>query len=86
MEAPAGTSRVYRVDGEVTRRKIDITNDFGQAGERFRSLSKMDQEHLVDNLVSDLMHIDKPIQQRVVDNLTKADPELGMSVAKGLKF
>jgi catalase len=85
MEAPAGTSRVYRVEGEVTRRKIGITNDFEQAGERIRSLSKMDQEHLVDNLVSDLMHIDKPIQQRVIENLTKADPELGMSVAEGLK-
>jgi len=59
--------------------------DFGQAGERFRSLSKMDQEHLADNLVSDLMHIDKPILQRVIDNLTKADPELGRYVAEGLK-
>ncbi|KAF5433727.1 catalase [Candidatus Methanophagaceae archaeon] len=86
MEAPAGTSRVYRVEGEVTRRKIGITNDFGQAGERFRSLSKMDQEHLVDNIVADLMHIDKPIRQRVVDNLTKADPDLGRNVAEGLKL
>jgi catalase len=86
MEAPAGTSRVYQVEGEVTRRKIDITNDFGQAGERYRSLSKMDQEHLVDNLIADLMHIDKPIQQRVVDNLTKADQELGRYVADGLKL
>ncbi len=85
MEAPAGTSRVYRVEGEVMRRKIGITNDFGQAGERYRSLSKMDQEHLVDNLIADLMHIDKPIQQRVVENLTKADQELGRYVAEGLK-
>jgi catalase len=46
----------------------------------------MDQEHLIDNLIADLMNIDKPIQQRVIDNLTKADPELGRSVAKGLKL
>jgi catalase len=46
----------------------------------------MDQEHLVDNLITDLMHIDKPIQQRVIENLTKADSELGRSVAKGLKI
>ncbi len=85
MEAPARTSRVYRVEGEVMRRKIGITNDFEQAGERYRSLSKMDQEHLVDNLIADLMHIDKPIQQRVIDNLTKADQELGRYVAEGLK-
>jgi len=78
------TSRVYQIEGEVTRRKIGITDDFEQAGEKYRSFSKMDQEHLVDNLVADLMHIDKAIQQRVIDNLTKADPALGQSVAEGL--
>ena len=85
-EAPAGSSRVYQMEGEVTRQKISITNDFAQAGERYRSLSKIDQEHLVDNLITDLMHIDKPIQKRVAENLTKADPELGKSVVKGLKI
>jgi len=85
-EAPAGSSRVYQMEGEVTRQKISITNDFAQAGERYRSLSKIDQEHLVDNLIADLMHIDKPIQKRVAENLTKANPELGKSVAKGLKL
>lgn len=76
-EAPAGSSRVYQMEGEVTRQKISITNDFAQAGERYRSLSKIDQEHLVDNLIADLMHIDKPIQKRVAENLTKADPRVG---------
>jgi len=86
-EAPEeGTPRLYRLEGEVTRRKISITNDFGQAGERYHSLSKMDQDHLVDNLIADLMHIDKPIQKRMIENLTKADPELGRSVAEGLKL
>jgi len=42
----------------VTRQKISKTNDFAQAGERYRSLGKIDQEHLVDNLIADLMHID----------------------------
>ena len=45
----------------------------------------MDQEHLVDNLISDLMHIDKPIQKRVIENLTNANKELGRAVAEGLK-
>jgi len=85
-EAPTSTPREYQMEGEVTRQKISITNDFAQAGERYRSLSKIDQEHLVDNLITDLMHIDKPIQQRVAENLTKADPQLGKSVVKGLKI
>jgi catalase len=80
-----GTPRVYRIEGEVTRQKISKTNDFQQAGERYLSLSKMDQEHLVDNLIADLMHIDEPIQKRVIENLTNANKELGRAVAEGLK-
>jgi catalase len=86
-EAPEeGKPRVYKLEGEVTRRKIGLTNDFAQAGERYLSLSKMDQEHLVDNLIADLTNIDTPIRKRVIENLTKASPELGKSVAKGLKL
>jgi catalase len=81
-----GKPRVYKLEGEVTRRKIGLTNDFAQAGERYLSLNKMDQEHLVDNLIADLTNIDKPIRKRVIENLTKAKPELGKSVAKGLKL
>ena len=79
-----GTPRLYRIEGEVTRRKISLTNDFEQAGERYLTLSKVDQEHLVDNLIADLANIDKPIQKRVIANLTKANQKLGRSVAKGL--
>jgi catalase len=86
-EAPEeGTPRVYQLDGEVTRQKISLTNDFVQAGERYHSLSAMDQQHLIDNLVADLMHIQKQIQIRAVGNLTKADSLLGQSVAKGLNL
>jgi catalase len=85
-EASSGASRANRIEGEITRQKINLTSDFAQAGERYRSLSKMDQEHLVDNLIADLMHINKPIQQRIIENLTKADVKLGKSVANGLKL
>jgi len=85
-DAPSDVSRVHRIEGEVTRQKINLTNDFTQAGERYRSLSKMDQEHLVDNLIADLIHIDKPIQQRIIENLTKADIGFGKFVANGLQL
>jgi catalase len=81
-----GKPRIYQLDGEVARKKISLTNDFAQAGERYHSLSKMDQEHLIDNLIADLMHIDRQIQRRVVDNLSKASSAFGQSVAKGLKL
>jgi catalase len=84
--AEAGKPRIYELKGEAARRKISLTNDFIQAGERYHSLSKMDREHLVDNLIADLMHIDKPIQKRMIDNLTKADTALGRFVKRGLKL
>jgi len=86
VEAPPGTPYASRVQGEMTRQKISKTNDFQQAGEKYRSLSKTDKEHLVDNLIADLVQIDKPIQQRVIENLTKADSELGKAVVAGLKL
>jgi catalase len=74
------------LEGGEVRKKISLTNDFQQAGERYRSLSKIDQDHLVDNIVDPLGHANKDIQKRMVENLKKADAELGNRVAKGLKL
>lgn len=85
-EAPAYPTSHYHLEGDMVRRKISLTNDFEQAGERYRSLSKVDQDHLVDNIVDDLGKADKPIQQCMVENLAKADPEFGKRVAEGLRL
>jgi catalase len=84
-EAPAAAMTQVHLEGNIVRHKISLTNDFKQAGERYRSINKIDQDHLVDNIVDSLRKADKPIQQRMVENLTKADPELGERVEKGLK-
>lgn len=84
-EAPAAATEEYLPQGAVVRQKINLTNDFEQAGQRYRSLGKVDQDHLVDNIVDSLGKASKPIQQRVVDNLTRADPAFGKRVAGGLK-
>jgi catalase len=85
-EAPITCGMQEHLHGDIGRQKISSANDFKQAGERFRSLGKMDQDHLVDNIVDSLSHADKPIQKRMVENLGKADPEFGRRVAKGLKL
>jgi catalase len=72
-------------EGAEMRRKIPLTNDFQQAGERYRSLSKKDQDHLVDNIIDPLGHATTDIQKRMVENLKSADIELGNRVAQGLK-
>jgi catalase len=87
MPREASTAITHReyLDGDVGREKIGLTNDFKQAGERYHSLSKVDQDHLVDNVVDSLGKADKSIQRRMIENLSKADPELGKRVTKGLK-
>ncbi|WXG46474.1 MAG: catalase [Candidatus Atabeyarchaeum deiterrae] len=74
------------LEGDMVRKKISLANDFQQAGERYHSLSKVEQDHLVDNIVDPLGKATKQIQQRMVANLTKADAEFGKRVAAGLKL
>jgi catalase len=85
-ETPNAVSAREPVDGYIGRQKIRVTNDFKQAGERYRSLSKMDEDHLVGNIVDSLCHADKNIQKRMVHNLREADAQLGRRVAEGLKL
>ena len=85
-EAPATPTEYYHITGKVGRQKISLANDFRQAGERYRSLGKVDQDHLVDNIIDSVAKANKQIQQRMVANLTKADAEFGKRVAKGLKL
>ena len=72
------------IEDNILQKKIALTDDYTQAGERYRSLSKMDQDHLVDNITDPLGKAAKPIQQSMVDHFTKADSEFGKRVAKGL--
>jgi catalase len=85
-EAPALPSDGYSLEGNLVRQKIGLTSDFEQAGQRYRSLSKLDQDHLVDNIVDSLGKANRSIQERMVDNLSKADAGLGRRVAEGLNI
>ena len=83
-EATATPSGKYHLEGDAVRSKIRTTNDYQQAGERYRSLGKVEQDHLEDNIINDLGKANKSIQRRMIENLSKADPELSRRVAKGL--
>ena len=85
-ETPAIPASRQTIKGDIVRKKISLTNDFQQAGERYRSLGKKDQDHLVDNIVDSLSKANKAIQRRMVQNLTKADANFGKRVATGLKL
>ncbi len=85
-EAPATATTHEFIKGREMRHKIGLTSDFEQAGRRYRSLGRTDQDHLVDNIVDSLGKAGKPIQRRMAENLTKADPSLGKRVARGLEL
>ena len=53
-EAPATAKAQENLEGSMVRQKISLTNDFTQAGERYRSLNHVEQDHLVDNIVDSL--------------------------------
>ena len=50
-------------------------------------MNQTEKQHLVSYLVFDLSHVTKPeIQKRAIENLRKADKNLGAAVAKGLSL
>jgi catalase len=58
-EAPATSAEVYRIEGDVNRKKFRLTNDFEQAGQKYRSMGKVEREHLIDNIVDSLGKAEK---------------------------
>src|SRR3954468_14844060 len=73
------------VEGNLTRERISRTNDFKQAGERYRSCEPWERDELIMNLVSNLKKCKKNIQDRMLSYFTQADAEYGQRVAEGLK-
>lgn len=72
------------LQGDVGRQRIDKTDDFTQAGERYLSLEKPQQDNLVKNLVNDLKQTNEDIQLRAVCNFFRANVEFGMRLSQGL--
>ncbi|MBS7564366.1 catalase [Mucilaginibacter sp. Bleaf8] len=69
---------------KLVRRKIDRTNDYKQAGERYRLFEDWERDDLIKNLVNTLAPTNKLIQDRMVEHFTKCDPDYGRRVAEGL--
>ncbi|MCM1990683.1 catalase [Oceanirhabdus seepicola] len=80
----SGKPEKVKAEGTIKRREIEKTNDYEQAGERYRSLSKTQRDHLVSNIVDALGYAKKDIQYRMLNNFLKADQDFGRRVAKGL--
>src|SRR5699024_9175151 len=73
------------VEGDIVKAPIDRTNNYGQAGERYRSIEQWERDDLVLNLVNALVQCDQVIQEKMLDHIAKCDDEFGQRVADGVK-
>ncbi|UJF36214.1 catalase-related domain-containing protein [Paenibacillus hexagrammi] len=83
-EVPSYTDTPSPIVGQGARQQIEKTDDFTQAGEKYRSYTQEEKDHLIHNLVNDLKQTPQDIQLRAICNFFRADIEYGMRVAAGL--
>ena len=78
--------REYRpyVEGQLVKAPIERTNDYAQAGERYRTIEQWERDDLVHNLVDALSQCDKRIQERMVWHFARCDDEFGRRIAHGI--
>lgn len=82
---PAGKEHIPYIVGNLVREKLQRTNDFKQAGERYRMFEDWERDDLILNLVNTLKPCRKIIQDKMVDLFGKCDPDYGKRVAEGLR-
>ncbi len=83
---PAGQPYTPRIEGNLVRQKIERTNDFQQAGERYRMFGDLERDELISNLVAALGDCIPEIQERMVYLLSQCDADYGRRVSEGLKL
>ncbi|MDF9716143.1 catalase [Nocardioides sp. ChNu-99] len=70
--------------GRLTGARIPRTNDYAQAGERFRLLEDWERDDLVANLVANIGEATREVQERMVWHFFLCEDELGQRVGEGL--
>src|SRR5699024_11135436 len=64
---------------------IDRPNNFGQAGETYRSFEDWERDELINNLSDALVICDEKIQDAMVEHFTQADEDYGRRVKEGIE-
>ncbi|CAM4356626.1 catalase [Paenibacillus endophyticus] len=83
-EVPSYNDSYVPLQGAAGRLEIDKTDDFTQAGERFRSLPESQQANLIANLTGELEQTNDDIRLRAICNFFRADRALGMKLSENL--
>lgn len=71
--------------GNIGRFTIARTDDFTQAGERYRSLGKIERAHLCDNIAVELWSCRPDIINRVLKYFENADREFAQGVRRAME-
>jgi catalase len=82
--APSHDEQGPELRGRLTRKRIERTNDYQQAGERYLHSEQWEKDDLVLNLVTALSQCDRHIQERMVWHLYMCEDELGARVGEGI--
>ncbi|KGH45007.1 catalase [Modestobacter caceresii] len=83
-EYPTHDEQGPEITGRLTRKRIDRTDDYTQAGQRYLLSEQWEKDDLVANLIANLSQCDRPIQERMMWHLFMVEDELGQRVGDGL--
>lgn len=72
------------ITGRLTRKRIPRTNDYKQAGQRFRLMQEWERDDLVTNFTNAFAQCTRAVQERMVWHCLLAEDELGLRVGEGL--
>ncbi|WP_125153469.1 catalase [Clostridium rectalis] len=86
LDAPKVKEDPIYAQGKLVRETIDKSDDFSQAGDRFRAMTEKDKNTLVDNIAADMWEVNLKIQLRAIENFSKADKEFGKRLKEKLKI
>lgn len=70
--------------GRLTRSELPRTNDYVQAGQRFRLMEEWERDDLVKNFIANIGEATREVQERMVWHLLMCEDELGLRVGEGL--
>ncbi|MDW0114432.1 catalase [Sporosarcina saromensis] len=87
QEAPKGERPPHRptFNAAAMSAPIDRPNNYGQAGDTYRSFENWERDELINNLSEALAVCDKRIQDAMVEHFTKADEDYGRRVKEGIE-
>ncbi|MHA7281921.1 catalase-related domain-containing protein [Arthrobacter sp. TMS2-4] len=83
-EYPTHDDQGPEIHGRLTRKRIPLTNDYLQAGQRYQLLEQWEKDDLVGNFVTLIGQAARAVQERMVWHFYLVDDELGARVGAGL--